>query len=655
MKQPETLAGPSAQVEALSFSASFVPDTWDDGQCTVDCVFYSGASVPRVDYWTGDPYDLVLSLDAANVRLDRLNNGAPVCDNHDTYGSVMNQLGVVQKAWLDGTARATLQISPREELAGLRADIKAGIIRNVSMGAWIYTKQETTPKGQDRKQFTAVDWEPYEISLTPVPADPGAVLMSANGAVAAPTAARSHGPKEIAQMDPETIQAGAVARPGTAAPPVNEEALRTEATTAERLRASEIRKISAAVHMDEAFTAQLIDGGVSIDEARRQILEKMAARSAAEHQTNPNNPGALVLNDAADKANIVMSAELLHRWDARAYPIPAGVPRDYASFTLMEMAKDRLRVKGVSLSGKSPSEVAFGALTTSDLPNILANVLNKTLRQGYQAAPRTFTEFARQTSAKDFKPVQRTQLSDLGALQPLNEKGEYHATAITDSKQTYQLATYGEKVCITRKVIINDDLEALTRVPFQLGVAAARLESDTMWAVITANQVMSEDNTACFHANHSNLITGAGSALGVTALATARSKMRLQTGPKGTILNLVPSFLVVPTVLETAALQLISPINLVATTDPTKVIPEWIRTLTPVVEPRLDAASQTAWYLFARPVLIDTFEFCYLEGQDGVYIETFQGFDVDGFEIKARLDFAAAAIDYRGLQKNAGA
>jgi hypothetical protein len=61
-----------------------------------------------------------------------------------------------------------------------------------------------------------------------------------------------------------------------------------------------------------------------------------------------------------------------------------------------------------------------------------------------------------------------------------------------------------------------------------------------------------------------------------------------------------------------------------------------------------------------KTVIIDTidnaYKFCtdYLEGQDGVYIETRQGFDVDGFEIKARLDFASAAIDFRGLQKNAG-
>jgi hypothetical protein len=91
---------------------------------------------------------------------------------------------------------------------------------------------------------------------------------------------------------------------------------------------------------------------------------------------------------------------------------------------------------------------------------------------------------------------------------------------------------------------------------------------------------------------------------------------------------------------------LIYPIN-IASSDQTKVVPEWVRSLVPVVEPRLDNSTGTAtnWFLFTDPALIDTLEYCYLEGQQGVYIETRQGFEVDGVEIKARMDFGAAAID----------
>jgi len=175
---------------------------------------------------------------------------------------------------------------------------------------------------------------------------------------------------------------------------------------------------------------------------------------------------------------------------------------------------------------------------------------------------------------------------------------------------------------------------------------------------------MAEDSVALFHANHKNLITGATSSLDptvntaapgpISAMNGARTKMRLQKGPQGTPLNLVPRFAAAPAALETYLLQMLYPIN-IASADSTKVVPEWVRSLVPVIEPRLDAVSATAWYVIADPAQIDTVEYCYLEGQEGVYIETRQGFDVDGLEIKARNDFAAAAIDFRGMQKNAGA
>ena len=138
------------------------------------------------------------------------------------------------------------------------------------------------------------------------------------------------------------------------------------------------------------------------------------------------------------------------------------------------------------------------------------------------------------------------------------------------------------------------------------------------------------------------------------AVTKARAQMRVQKGPAGTHLNLVPRYVAVPAALVGYLLQLIFPIN-IASSDQTKVVPEWVRSLVPVVEPRLDDSSLTAWYLFADPAQIDTVEYCFLDGQEGVYFETKQGFEVDGVEMKARMDFGAAAIEYRGMQKNTGA
>ncbi|MCX7298966.1 MAG: Mu-like prophage major head subunit gpT family protein [Rhodobacterales bacterium] len=107
-----------------------------------------------------------------------------------------------------------------------------------------------------------------------------------------------------------------------------------------------------------------------------------------------------------------------------------------------------------------------------------------------------------------------------------------------------------------------------------------------------------------------------GTALAVDAVGAARAAMALQTGfDKKTVLNIRPAFLIVPAALELKAEQLVAQ-NLVPA-DSTKVVPQSIRTLSPISEPRLDAASPTAWYLAASPNQIDTIEYAYLEGQQG--------------------------------------
>jgi phage major head subunit gpT-like protein len=221
-----------------------------------------------------------------------------------------------------------------------------------------------------------------------------------------------------------------------------------------------------------------------------------------------------------------------------------------------------------------------------------------------------------------------------------------------EAKESYRVETYGKVIGITRQVIINDDLDAFTRVPTLFGTSAATLESDVVWGIITANPNMG-DGVALFHGTHKNL-AGSGTALDVANLGKARTAMAKQVGLDGkTILNIRPTFLVVPSSLELDAEQIIAQ-NLV----PTKtgdVVPQSIRSLAVIAEPRLDPASGAVpWYLFGSPSAIDTIEYAYLEGQDGVYIETRMGFDVDGVEIKARLDFGAKAIDWRGLHKNPG-
>jgi phage major head subunit gpT-like protein len=221
---------------------------------------------------------------------------------------------------------------------------------------------------------------------------------------------------------------------------------------------------------------------------------------------------------------------------------------------------------------------------------------------------------------------------------------------VTDEgAETVQLGKFGRIVAITREAIINDDLDAFTRIPDRFGVAAANLESDIVWDVLIKNATMA-DGVALFDAAHANL-TGTGTTISVASLGVGKAMMRTQKF-SGTVLNIQPKYLVVGSKLETVAAQYIA--TLTAQSAPN--VNPFAGQLIPIVEPRLDTIHNgNAWFLIADPATIDTIELAYLQGERGVQIETRQGFDVDGVEIKARLDVAAKAIDYRGMYKNIGA
>ena len=435
----------------------------------------------------------------------------------------------------------------------------------------------------------------------------------------------------------------------------------------------------------------MIKKNVSVEDARKEIFAEMERKG----QTNANGvqapirSEAVVTRDGEATRLACMQEAILFRVDPNHYAKATDevrrekqlMAREYNGFSLMEMSRAALFLAGINTTGWSKTRIAGealnyrrlpqvfggeselfggGAETTSDFPSILANVANKTLRQAFQAYPQTFKPFCRQVTAPDFKPINRMQLNDLPSLPKLNEKGEFRHLQLTDSGISYSLATFGGVIALSRKAIINDDLQAFTRTSAQLGVAASRSQSDTVWGIVTANTQVMQDGNVLFHSAHNNLITGASSALTYStasdttaALTAARAAMRQQKGPQGTPLDLVPKYVATGTVNETPLLKMIYPINL-ASSNVAAVIPEWLRGTIPVIEPRLDAANNP-WYMIADPATIDTIEYCFLEGQEGVYFETRQGFETDGIEMKARMDFAAAAIEQRGLQKNAGA
>lgn len=653
--------------EALS--AQTRPETLNADERTVDIVWFTGIDVPRMNFWTGEPY--TLRFDPKGLDLSNLNSGAPILDDHNDFNGVEGQKGVVEKAWVDGSNYlATIRFSKRPEVDGIWQDVQDKIIQKFSMGTEILEKQDITAKGDKTKTFLATKWRPYEISMAPIPADFSTTTLSAVETEPVVVPAEETSSEEVlgapAQLSKETetpmseqLNSNAAGTP--VAPPVvvDEAKLRNDAVKAERLRIATIDARLAVANLSSEATktlrAELVDGGVEGEQLSARIFEEMAKKPVEKTETLGAHRAAIT-NDEGDKLRETMSATLLHRYEPTRYKDQAPAAREWMGYSLMEMSRECLKRKGESLSGKGSGEIAQLALTTSDLPNILADVANKTLRAGYENYPNTFAAFTRRATATDFKNVHRTQLSGAPALLPINEHGEIKQGFLTDSAETYAIATYARMLNITRKTIINDDLSALTRVPELMGRKAAILEGDIVWGKITGNPNMSDGN-ALFSSAHSNL-AGSPGAISVDTVGAASAAMTLQKGLEGDNLNLMPKYIAVPVALRLTTQKLLTVVPTILTVTSgvpaVNAVPDWVHQLQTIVEPRLDANSQTGWYIFADPGQVDTIEYCYLEGQEGMYFETQLGFDVDGVKFKARHDFGAGVIDFRGMYKNAG-
>lgn len=140
-----------------------------------ELIWSSGASVRRISL-DGDPFDEVLDL--AGADLSRLNAGAPVLDSHRT-GTLNNIIGVVESATVRaGRGYATIRLSDRPDVAGIKRDIADGILRNVSVGYSIDAVKTETRKGRP-PLMRVTRWTPLELSIVSVPADSQARVVRA--------------------------------------------------------------------------------------------------------------------------------------------------------------------------------------------------------------------------------------------------------------------------------------------------------------------------------------------------------------------------------------------------------------------------------------------------------------------------------------------
>lgn len=443
------------------------------------------------------------------------------------------------------------------------------------------------------------------------------------------------------------------------------------AVASERTRASGIRTAVAKAGLPAAFGQDMIDAGTSLDDARAKIIDKLADASDA---TMPRNHAPIAVGtEARDKWLIGARNALIARAGLTGIIAQAAKkrgetidldPGELRGIRNVELARMALDHAGIACQSYDRDKIVASALTarnsitqtTSDFPVLLENVMHKVLQAAYALAPDTWSRFCGIGSVTDFRPHNRYLRGTFGALDLLNEAGEFKNKSIPDgAKELIKATTKGNIINLSRQAIVNDDMDAFSGLAVDLGRAAKlSIEIDVyaLLALDSNNGPAMNDTVALFNSAHNNIATAA--APSVVAFDAIRVLMARQKDVSGNeYLDVRPSIWLGPVELGGTARTIND-----AVYDPDTVNklqkPNMVRGLfADVVDtPRL---SGTRWYAFADPMLAPALEVAFLNGEQEPFLDSEEGWRTDGTEWKVRLDYGVGAVNWRSAAKNEGA
>ena len=461
-----------------------------------------------------------------------------------------------------------------------------------------------------------------------------------------------------AEATPPAIQASA----GDVAATAREAA--QNAVKAERERISAIQAICDGEFPE--IEREAIAGGWTPEVVTKKVLETIRAERPAANvnisvKTAPEGGELRKTIEAAMCLRVGVSADQLEK-SYGAKTVEAGMAE--MDMPLKQLLIECMKLDGIPYSRGFDNETIRAAFSSVSLPGILSNVANKKLLQSYEAQPIIAMKLCSTGDLNDFKENDRFRLTDVGDLLPIAADGEIKDGGLIEESAKNQLDTYGKKFCLTRKMIINDDLGAFMKVPTAMGNRAARLIDQLFFSRLLSNPAQA-DGKALFSTNHKNLLSGASSALSSDSLKKAIQLFLDQVDADGQPISVEPKYLLVPTALKHLAIELTQGATLIMSGTDNAVRPALNvlsdENLQVISSPYLgnsayEGSSQTGWYLFGDPKTVDTWEIGFLKGKRTPTVERGEtDFNTLGLWFRVYFDLGVREQDHRGMVKANGA
>jgi ATP-dependent protease ClpP protease subunit len=441
------------------------------------------------------------------------------------------------------------------------------------------------------------------------------------------------------------------------------------AIATERARVGGIRSLGTKHGMAAAFIDDLVNGDTELAAAREKILDKLAEGGDAAN-VGHNSP-ARVTVDQRDKfregatnwilvkagvANLVEKAAALK---GETIKIDPG---EFRGMRNVDLARESLENGGVNTRAmRDPDMIVRQAMTaqsavitqtTSDFPVLFETAIHRILQAAYATTPDTWTRFCGIGTVTDFRPHTRYLRGSFGALDQVNEAGEFKNKPIPDlAREMIVAKTVGNMINLSRQAIVNDDMDVFSGLAVDLGRAAKLTIEVDVYALLNSNPVMN-DGIPLFDALHGNLAP-AGAVPSVKAFDDMDAAMGAQKDISGNeYLEIGLDRLLVPRSLRGAAI----------TINGSEYDPDAVNKLQKpnIVKGLLSDVIATqrltgpAYYGFADPSTAPALEVVFLNGVTEPFTDSQDGWRVDGVEWKVRHDYGTGAVNYRSAYKQPG-
>lgn len=573
------------------------------------------------------------------------NKQIPLIDSHDR-GTVKNILGSVRDFKIeDDKVVGRLYFSKSKDAQEALLKIREGHLDSGSVG---YRQEETVyiPEGEsfvkngkeyNGELYLTTKWALQEFSLVAIGADSGAKARNENVQVSE-RAARDAAekiteeksmPAEIKERAEGTVTTDNPAKDGI-----------KEVT----IRSAKISELCTK-HGCADKAAEFIRTGASVEQVQDAILDAIQARTVPLSTASRVEVGT---EDIEKKRAAAVDGILIRSGIKLANPAPGA--KDYSTLSFENIARNCLRASNIDTSYMGREEIMKRALSTSDFPNILANVANKSVMQGYQAGQQTYRIWAKTGMLPDFKTASRVALGDAPEML-LNESGEeVQQGVIGDRGESITLKTYARKLVITRQALINDDAGLFNRMFFAFGQRAANQIEAAAYGVLLDNEALA-DGVKLFHSDHGNLEGTAKGIVDSTKLSIAMAAIGNQKSDGGMALSLMGRYILGGFENLVAASILCNSTTDATASSNADFNPYRNMGLVPVISGHIPGKK---WFLVADNT--DTVEVAFLNGKD---TPTIEAIDNDGSILGrtylAYIDYAAKALDYRGMFYNPGA